>query len=309
MDLDDVLQSGSVDPQLFAVPGQRIPVAAMQSLWVSLAAVSTDPGFALRSGAAAAPAIIPVLGAAMVASPSIYSAMGKLAEHHGVVSNASDVALERDGEEVRLRCQWRGGIGRETPWIVESAASHWVVFQEALTGDVFTPKRVVFPFERPAHTERHEEFFGCDIEYEGDSLVVVWTRADAERTFLTYDPTALRVLDEALVGMPRDSDNLSHRVFAFLMAAERPGRISAASVAERFTVSTRSFQRKLAEEGFSYRVIADRALRKRAEGWLTDKSLSIDDVVWRLGYAKRSSFHRAFVRWNGETPALWRAKT
>lgn len=308
MDLQTAIDSGALEPQAFSAGG-RVPARSMQSLWASLVTVSTDPAFALRSGAAAAPAIIPVLGPTMVASSSIFSAMSKLAEHHGVVSNSASVALERDGDEVRLRCRWRGGIERESPWIVESAASHWVVFQEALTGDVFTPKRIVFPFERPAHGARHTEFFGCDIQYGGEFLLVAWAAADADRGFLTHDPMVLRYLDEALVALPRDRTKLSHRVLALLTQIERPASVSATTVAEHFAVSTRSFQRKLAAEGLSYRMIADRALRKRAEGWLADKSLSIDEVVWRLGYAKRSSFHRAFVRWNGVTPALWRTMT
>jgi transcriptional regulator GlxA family with amidase domain len=40
-----------------------------------------------------------------------------------------------------------------------------------------------------------------------------------------------------------------------------------------------------------------------AMGMLADKSLSIDDVAFRLGFESDRGFRKAFKRWSGKTPA------
>ena len=41
---------------------------------------------------------------------------------------------------------------------------------------------------------------------------------------------------------------------------------------------------------------------------LEDTSLDVGQIAEALGYARASAFTRAFRRWSGTTPALWRTK-
>ena len=39
---------------------------------------------------------------------------------------------------------------------------------------------------------------------------------------------------------------------------------------------------------------------------LVDAGLSIGDISHRLGFSEQSAFQRAFKRWTGVTPLVWR---
>lgn len=72
-------------------------------------------------------------------------------------------------------------------------------------------------------------------------------------------------------------------------------------VARALGLSTRVLQRRLAEEGTSWRVLRDSSRRVRAEHLVANSSMSFAEVAARLGYAEPSAFFRAFKRWTGTT--------
>jgi AraC-like DNA-binding protein len=91
---------------------------------------------------------------------------------------------------------------------------------------------------------------------------------------------------------------ISERLSSILTAA--PGRYSsAAEAAESLGLSERTLHRRLAEEGTRFSKLLDDARFKRSCQLLTDRSRSIEDVAFEVGFAEPSSFSRAFRRWCG----------
>ena len=76
--------------------------------------------------------------------------------------------------------------------------------------------------------------------------------------------------------------------------------------AEMCAISKRTLQRRLADDGISYRRVCDRARFRRAVELLEDPSVTTSDLTGELGYADRRSFIRAFRRFTGMTPGEYR---
>jgi AraC-like DNA-binding protein len=51
---------------------------------------------------------------------------------------------------------------------------------------------------------------------------------------------------------------------------------------------------------------ADDTRREAADTYLNNKTLSIGEVAYLLGYSEPAAFHRAFKRWQGITPQVFR---
>ena len=66
-------------------------------------------------------------------------------------------------------------------------------------------------------------------------------------------------------------------------------------VARRLGMSVRTLQRRLGEEGTSFREIRDSVRLSRARRLLTEARLSISEVAERLGFADVSAFDNAFT--------------
>lgn len=86
--------------------------------------------------------------------------------------------------------------------------------------------------------------------------------------------------------------------------SERPP--SLACIAVRMAVTPRTLIRRLKAEGASYQDILDGLRRQYARRMLADATFGIAEIATRLGYTEAPNFGRAFRRWHGVSPALWR---
>ncbi len=79
-----------------------------------------------------------------------------------------------------------------------------------------------------------------------------------------------------------------------------------AQVARTLGIGAKTLQRRLAEHDTSFGAVLERTRRELAAGYLKDPGCTLTDVAYLLGYSEPASFHRAFKRWYGVTPAAWR---
>jgi AraC-like DNA-binding protein len=77
-------------------------------------------------------------------------------------------------------------------------------------------------------------------------------------------------------------------------------------VAGDFGMSTRSFQRKLADHGVNYLDIRNRVRSHIAKCMLAETSIPVTSIAIQLGYSETSAFSRGFKIQVGETPAEFR---
>ena len=81
-----------------------------------------------------------------------------------------------------------------------------------------------------------------------------------------------------------------------------PQGAPAAAVADSLCLSRRTLQRRLSEQGCSYRQLVDGIRQRHARHLLDDAALSLREVALLLGYAEQSAFNHAYRRWNGTSP-------
>lgn len=78
------------------------------------------------------------------------------------------------------------------------------------------------------------------------------------------------------------------------------------TVADRLSMSSRTFKRRLQEHGTNFRQLVESARKAEAVRLLNTTALSVAQVADRLGYADASSFSRAFHKWTSTTPGAFR---
>ena len=85
------------------------------------------------------------------------------------------------------------------------------------------------------------------------------------------------------------------------------GGESLEAVCKKLGTSTRTLQRRLAEEGESFQSILSRTREALARHYLKRPELTASEISFLLGYDDPSSFIRAFNAWTGTTPEQVRA--
>lgn len=77
-------------------------------------------------------------------------------------------------------------------------------------------------------------------------------------------------------------------------------------IAHELGMSSRTLQRRLTDEGTSFRSVVSEVRREAAEAFLRDPAIPLARVAQRLGFNDQAAFTRAFRRWTGTTPSRWR---
>jgi AraC-like DNA-binding protein len=78
--------------------------------------------------------------------------------------------------------------------------------------------------------------------------------------------------------------------------------LTVGSCADLVGMSSRTLQRRLAEHETSFNQLLDQTRFDCAKQLLQDKSVSVSDICYELGYENPANFTRAFKRWAGVTP-------
>ncbi len=78
---------------------------------------------------------------------------------------------------------------------------------------------------------------------------------------------------------------------------------SIVAVAASMNVNVRTLQRRLSDQGVTYRTLLDEIRRQRAEAELRRRTLTIAEISRHLGYSDPAHFVRAFRRWTGCAPS------
>ena len=83
---------------------------------------------------------------------------------------------------------------------------------------------------------------------------------------------------------------------------------SCRKMARELGVSGRSLQRRLLSEGSSFSKVLDEARRDRSLELMSRPGAAVAAVAAETGFADAQAFARAFRRWTGLTPSVYRAR-
>lgn len=148
----------------------------------------------------------------------------------------------------------------------------------------------------------------------------------AAGTLLTGQPHSSFTLSQAFLALPvtytrngaNGGDNAAASAipampFGFAASVEQlimslllDGYTDIDSTADAAGMSSRSLQRRLAEEGLTYRSLLTGCRMRQARTRLASVDMPVADIAHELGYTDASNFARAFQRENGVSPLDYR---
>lgn len=116
-----------------------------------------------------------------------------------------------------------------------------------------------------------------------------------------------RVSDNGVLPETLDDVPFVDRVRSLIAKGLPIGAANMTGVAALLEMSPSTLRRKLAQEGTSHRALNQSVRISLASAHLEQDDSSVAEAAAVAGYDDVSSFHRAFKRWTGRTPAEHRA--
>jgi AraC-like DNA-binding protein len=170
---------------------------------------------------------------------------------------------------------------------------------------------VRFRQSAPDDRNEHDRLFRALIRFNSAVNGIVLPRRSLDLPLVKSDPGLCAVLERhmstLLDKMPRTM-SYSIRVRELIANELSTATPSATAAARKLHMSRRTLQRLLEAEGTTFSELVDDLRRELATRYLREPAIAIAEVAFLLGFSEASAFHRAFKRWQGTTPAAYRAK-
>jgi len=280
----------------------RYPLAAIQRLWLLASEATGDPCFGLDVGASWQPTSFHALGYSALACATLREAFAYLARYCRVVSNGAGVEVVDLPDQVVVKLTSRERVP-DVAAPVQAGLAAIVMMCRSASGGTIAPRRVHFTYEENGTRARLERFFGCPIAFGSSYDGLVFSARDADAPLPGANAVLLGINEQALhlYAARIDSKQVADRVRAHVVRLLPSGEADQARIARTMNVSLRNLQRKLRQEGVTFRELVDDTRHHLAGQYARDSTLSTSDIAYLLGFSEPSSFVRAKRRWKSRS--------
>jgi AraC-like DNA-binding protein len=303
--VDRVLRRAGLPDDLLSRPQAGLTTAEYFRWWESLATEANDPLFALRLvETLQAESFVPPIFAALC-SANMLQAVQRLATYKRLIAPMRlHIGIDRRGD-LTLTPQWLEAEGRVPQALIVVELAFLLRLARLATREPIAALRVTMPrLPDAAQAEAYTRYFGV-VPRRAAVAGLTLSALDAKRPFLTENAAMWRVFEPDLrrrLGELDASATTATRVRAALLELLPGGESSIEAVAQRLTLSKRTLQRRLEDEGENFRTLVNRTREDLARHYLTQTHLSVNEIGFLLGFEDPNSFFRAFHTWTGKTP-------
>ncbi len=296
-----------IDPATFEIDGARLPLAATTRLWHLAVEATGDACIGLDVARHARPGTFHGLSVGVVSSQRFREALERVVRFAAVVCSPSGRAAlsEVDGHLV-YETRWPPGAVVPSHESMEAILACVVRSGRFLMGRDLSPVSVeLLRPERPDRS-RFETFFGCEVTYGADRYALAFPRDVTDAALPSGCDVVARSADHVVGAYLERVDpgaEITGQVRHAAAALLGDGEVTAAAVAARLAISRRTMQRRLHDEGTTFRdVVADvrMALARKA---IATGDAPVHQLADRLGFSDVTAFRRAFKRSTGMTPS------
>ncbi len=224
--------------------------------------------------------------------------------------SAEEFQISSKGDEVLVEVSWPFAAEERAPTLLLDAVYALVLeLGRRGTKTRLIPKRI--ELTRPAERDNgFPEYFGCTVKYRATRDVLVLRAADVELPFATHNDELLQMLapqfeNQLKAGRPKQGILEQVKwVLKRLLSGSRPDLLM---VARELGMSDRTLQRRITDEGTTFRQLLSETRHELVRQYLGDPSVEINEAAFLVGFEDPNSFYRAFRSWEGKTPSEWRA--
>jgi AraC-like DNA-binding protein len=303
-----VLRHAGLPLGLFDHEKTLLTTEEMFALYRGISELSRDPAIGLKLGTEERVERYDPIAIAALYTRSFRDALQRLARYKQLTC-PEEIRLVERGEECLVQFIWLLADQDEPSLLIDACFAWIVAIARRGTGLPVNPKRVEFQ-RAEMHRKMHEAHFQCPVKFKARQNVLVFSKADTERPFLTHNADLLAMVApqlEAELTQQLAQKTVREQVKGILkklFAGQRPGL---QDVARELRLSTRTLQRRLTDENATFQQLMEDARRELAQHYLLHSSLELNETAYLLGYEDANSFFRAFHRWEGTSPGAWRA--
>jgi AraC-like DNA-binding protein len=238
-------------------------------------------------------------GATLLRQPSL-----KVALETFVIAITSETlqtqfCLKQQGEYFWLMMQGHHGAPEGRSIIELYDLQFFLTLVQCAAGKTWRPPAVQLQCDSLPDGMTRNEICTGDIRFSSTITAIAIPEslmAEPMRNYCCFSTAENKIQQSA----PEKSDFATS--LRLLLSGYLDERLTIDDCANLLGMSSRTLQRRLSENETSFNELLDQTRFDSAKQLLRDKSISVSDICYELGYANPANFTRAFRRWAGVTP-------
>ena len=305
-------QEGLCPPDIMAQlasypPNSRMPMDDWWEMLERIQAIRQEPALGLKIGACVQPQDSGVMGYMVMYCKTVGEALLHFQRYQGLIHNLSQVYIEARPNSLKL--SWDLDLGISTQLSDEVFLSGLMTFIQTVTDRPdLVPASIEFIHTIPFEATCYEQLLGCPVRFGCERVAVEVPLAGLGVPINSHNPHLLSLLEkqaQALVD-PDNQDEFLAQLQKILVEAISQGEAKLGPVAKRLNISTRTLHRRLEARDTNFQGMLQKTRRQLAGHYLSDPSLSLNEIAFLLGYSEQSAFNRAFREWFSVPPSQYR---
>jgi AraC-like DNA-binding protein len=285
----------------------HVPIEPYFEAWRRALAVIPDAAFPLRASGAFQLEDHELFGFLAISCETLGQAYEKTAAYRALYAGGARWDLQVDDDATRLHwVPWPGDVAD----VGYRAAMDYAVVDMAnairrLGRTEPRPTAVHLAHRAPADASAFTAAYGVAPTFGRPIYELVYASGLAGLPIASFNSKLRDYFDEEcrrLIDKLGAGTSLVAQVRKKLIGAMDGGDTSIEAAAKGLGMSSRSLQRRLADEGTRYNDLLAEIRSEFAKRYLARNTLSASEVAYLLGFTEPPAFFKAFKRWTGMTP-------
>lgn len=301
---DSLFESAGIRGSDLQDPDARIPCEVLGTVVARAQQERFTPNLALELARLTPIGAYPLLDYLVITSDSVGAGIRQLARYFRLIGGPVLIDVIEGLDPIRIE------MSGAAPFGIEYNAALLILHIRGETDGEFAAASVSLQHQ-PDDAGALERVLGCPVLTRA-SWSGVSVPADAWHLPLRRrDPVLRHVLEshaDGIMARLPTRTGLALDVQRALASRVAGGDTRIGALARQLAMSGRTLQRRLAVEGMSYQQLLDEARKEAAGRYVSEPTLAICEVAYLVGYSEPAPFHRAFKRWFGMTPDVFRRK-
>lgn len=304
-----VLRKAGIDRAALADPNGRIPYANLVVLLTESVQATGCEHFGVLVGSRLHLADLGMPAALALKAPTLGRAIERFATMQWMNATGGVAFVSRSDAMTGFGYAiFNPGVDESLATVYDLAISVGVAMIRQLCGKPdWRPQEVSLSRARPADVAPYRHYFLSALRFDAEASIIWFPSKFEDSPVIGNNDAWSHPPEEGL--HPSGDDTLLPRVYRMVRVALLLGLTSGNEVAAAMGLSRRTFNRRLADCGITFRDALEAVRFEAARQLLRDTKLSVGEIAAALGYAESSALVRAFRRWSGEAPNAWRERT
>jgi len=282
----------------------KVPFEQSALTWEHCAKQTKDNLIGLHLGETATMSVLGLVGNLMQSCPDLLSAFERMTHYIDLATDMIQFGVKQSANEIALSFKPVSLYANAYP----GSARHSVEQSMAGTLHVFSllaerkirPLRATFKHKRGGNLSEYQRALCNDVQFNKAGNQLIFSKEVLSAPVVSHDKSLVTFFEKVLKEKKSLLQLTLTEQIKQLMRTDFQGHIpSLEAVATRLNMTSRTLQRKLDDEGVSFRSLI-RTVQKETADQLFKLKGNATQVAGLLGYSDPSAFRRAYKKWSNE---------